>query len=106
MEQGDTHLVGEFNANQFRNFLLFPLPADDAEYSGYMVRVRALFPKNALRTVTSGGREFTFGPIGDLALLFPLAASHVCPAKDVACIPVPSRLQPDGSKKSSTIISR
>jgi Protein of unknown function (DUF2723) len=98
MEQGDTQLAAVFPAKRFRNFLFFPLPPDDAEYSDYMVRVRARFPKNALRTVTAGGREFSFGAITDLALLFPVAANQVYPAQDVVDNPVAVSLRSDRPK--------
>ncbi len=77
MEHGDTRLVDKLAPGHFRNFVFFPLPSDDAEYGAYMTRLRARFPKGALRTVTAGGREFSVGAIADLGPLFPAAVSRV-----------------------------
>jgi hypothetical protein len=74
MEHGDTRLEDSPPMTGFRNFLLFPLPAGDVEYRDYMKKVRARFPAGALRTVMVGGREFSFGPVTDLPVLFPVAA--------------------------------
>jgi hypothetical protein len=74
MEHADTRLEDSLPMTGFKNFLLFPLPADDAEYRDYMKKVRARFPAGALRTVMKGGREFSFGAMTDLPLLFPVAA--------------------------------
>jgi hypothetical protein len=75
MEGGDTHLAARLPLSRFRNFIIFPLPDGDPEYADYMSRIRARFPKGALQTVTAGGREFLVGPVADLPLLFPTAAS-------------------------------
>ena len=74
MEHGDTRLAIRLPVAAFKNFLFFPLPSDDAEYRDYMVRVRARFPKGALRTVTAGGLEFYIGKATDLPLLFPTSS--------------------------------
>ena len=70
MEGGDTRLAARLPLSRFRNFIIFPLPRDP-EYLDYMRRIRARFPKGALRTVTAGGREFLLGSVTDLRLLFP-----------------------------------
>ena len=57
MEHGDTRLVDILPLTGFKNFLLFPLPADDREYRDYMDKVRARFPPGALRTVSAGRRN-------------------------------------------------
>jgi hypothetical protein len=77
MNQEDTQLVNQLPLARFRNFLLCPLPSDDSEYTEYMVRVRARFPQGSLRTVRTGGSEFTLGSASDLRLLFPLATGTV-----------------------------
>lgn len=79
MEGGDTRLAARLPLRRFRNFIIFPLPGGDAEYGDYMSRIRARFPKGALRTVASGGREFLMGSVNDLPLLFPTAAQRVYP---------------------------
>ena len=53
MEGGDTQLAARLPLSRFRNFIIFPLPDGDAEYRDYMSRIRARFPKGALRTVTA-----------------------------------------------------
>jgi hypothetical protein len=77
MEGRDTRLATRLPLSRFRNFIIFPLPAGDAEYGDYMSRIRARFPKGALRTVTAGAREFLVGSVADLPLLFPTAAKRV-----------------------------
>jgi Protein O-mannosyl-transferase TMEM260-like len=79
MEGGDTQLAVRLPLSRFRNFIIFPLPGGDPQYGEYMSRIRARFPKGALRTVTAGGREFLLGPVTDLPLLFPTAAKRVYP---------------------------
>ncbi len=85
MEGGDTQLAARLPLSRFRNFIFFPLPGGDPEYADYMRRIRARFPKGALRTVTAGGREFLMGSVTDLPLLFPTTAKRVYPGDhDVA----------------------
>jgi hypothetical protein len=72
MAHGDTRLVTEFPAG-FKGFVFFPLPSDDTEYRDYTTRIRALFPTQALRTVTAGGRDFVSGSVTELPVLFPEA---------------------------------
>jgi hypothetical protein len=74
MEGADTHLAETLPLDRFRNFLLFPLPAGDPEYADYMVRIRGRLPQGSIRTVRAGGREYTFGRVSDLPLLFPATA--------------------------------
>jgi hypothetical protein len=57
--------------NAFQNFVIFPLPRGDGEYSDYMAVVRKRFPPGALRTVTRGGHEYSMGSAADLRFLFP-----------------------------------
>lgn len=74
MEHGDTHLMEVLPQSRFRNFVFFPLPSDDAEYAEYLKRVCSRFPKDALRTIRAGDREFLTGDVKDLPRLFPVAA--------------------------------
>jgi hypothetical protein len=74
MEGADTHLADTLPLDRYRNFLLFPLPAGDTEYADYMVRIRDRLPPDSIRTIRAGGREYTFGKVSDLPLLFPAAA--------------------------------
>jgi hypothetical protein len=74
MEGADTHLAETLPLDRFRNFLLFPLPTGDTEYADYMIRIRSLLPRDSIRTIGAGGREYTFGAVSDLPLLFPAAS--------------------------------
>jgi hypothetical protein len=91
MEHGDTLLADKLLVTGFKNFLLFPLPTDDVEYRDYIEKVRARFPKGALRTITADGHEFSIGAITDAALLFPVATRQAYSVKDIADVPVPGR---------------
>jgi hypothetical protein len=74
MEDGDTHLAETLPLDRFRNFLLFPLPVGDVEYADYMTRIKNRLPRDSFRTIRAGGREYTFGAVSELSLLFPAAA--------------------------------
>jgi hypothetical protein len=71
MQHRDTRLERELPATAVHDFVLFPLPLDDREYSDYLALVRQRFPPGELRTVRRGGREFAIGPVADLGVLFP-----------------------------------
>jgi hypothetical protein len=91
MEGGDTRLAARLPLSRFRNFVIFPLPSGDPQYGDYMNRVRARFPKGALRTIAVGGREFLLGSVTDLPLLFPTAAKRVYPEDHDQPVPVAAR---------------
>jgi hypothetical protein len=61
-------------AASIRNFVIFPLPLGESEYSDYMALVRKRFPAGELRTMVRGGLEFAVGPVADLPVLFPVSA--------------------------------
>jgi len=73
MKYRDTRLTNGLNTSALRQFVMFPLPIGDREYSGYMAKMRARFPAGALNTVERGGHEFSMGPVADLRFLFPVA---------------------------------
>jgi hypothetical protein len=73
MHDRSTELDARLVTSSVRNFVFFPLPANDAEYIDYMSELRKRFPAGDLRSVSKGGSEFVVGPIGDLDCLFPLA---------------------------------
>jgi hypothetical protein len=75
MEDRNTRLETALDTTSVRNFILFPLPEGDSEYSEYMVRLRKRFPPGELRTIVRGGRELVTGPAEDLRFLFPLPAA-------------------------------
>jgi hypothetical protein len=71
MENGDTHIVNLLDISSIRNFIIFPLPSGDSEYSDYMATVRKRFPPGELRTIVRNGSEFAIAPVADLRFLFP-----------------------------------
>ena len=79
MQNRDTRLETGIPATPVHNFVLFPLPLGDGEYSIYMALVRKRFPTGGLRTITRGGHEFAVGSVADLGVLFPGAVrSQAC----------------------------
>ena len=74
MRNQDTRLRAQLAAGSIREFIIFPLPAGDPEYSRYMALVRGRFPPGDLRLVVRDGHEFALGPIEDLHFLFPVCA--------------------------------
>jgi hypothetical protein len=77
MQNRDTRLAGGLNTSSMREFVIFPLPPGDAEYSDYMTTLRKRFPPGDIRLVTRGGLEFAIGPAQDLYLLFPVFAATI-----------------------------
>jgi hypothetical protein len=75
MRGRDTRLELRPPVDAIRNFVLFPLPSNDAEYRQYMVQVRKRFPAGELRTIVRGGHEFAIGSATDLGYLFPIPPS-------------------------------
>jgi hypothetical protein len=73
MQHRDTRVEAGLPTTSAREFVLYPLPLGDKEYSDYVALVRKRFPPGDLRTVVRGGHEFTIGPVADLQLLFPHA---------------------------------
>jgi hypothetical protein len=71
MENRNTSLRSGIDCPALRRFVLFPLPAGDAEYSGYTALVRKRFPPGTLHIVTKEGREFAGGDIAAMGFLFP-----------------------------------
>jgi hypothetical protein len=80
MRDRDTRVEAALPATSAREFVMFPLPLGDKEYSDYLASVRNRFPAGELRTIVRGGHEFTMGPVADLRYLFP----HACKQPD-AC---------------------
>jgi hypothetical protein len=76
MQNRDTRVLARLPDTSAREFVMFPLPAGDLEYSDYMALVRKRFPPGELRTVIKGGLAFTIGPVADLPLLFPHTGSR------------------------------
>jgi hypothetical protein len=74
MNDRDTRLQSRLSAIPFRDFIIFPLPLGDSEYSAYIASVRKRFPPGELRMIVRGGHEFAIGPVADLRVLFPVAA--------------------------------
>jgi len=74
MHDRDTQLESRLSTIPFRDFIIFPLPLGDSEYSTYISSVRKRFPPGELRMTVRGGHEFAIGPVADLHILFPVAA--------------------------------
>jgi hypothetical protein len=74
MRDRDTGLVTTIDTTAIRNFVIFPLPQDDPEYSDYMAQLRKRIPSGDLRLIAQNGNDYAFGPIGDLHYLFPRTA--------------------------------
>ena len=72
MKHEDTRTESSLDISSLRQFVMFPLPSGDNEYSDYMALVRARFPPGHLTTVVRDGHRFSLGPIADLRLLFPV----------------------------------
>ena len=71
MQHRDTWIERGLPATAVHDFVMFPLPLGDSEYSNYMALVRKRFPPDELRTVRRGGDAFAIGPVADLGVLFP-----------------------------------
>jgi hypothetical protein len=71
MRGRDTHLLSTLPAAPFTRFVLFPLPAGDAEYAQYTDKIKKLLPRKDLSSINLGGHEFVTAPIADLPILFP-----------------------------------
>jgi hypothetical protein len=69
-----TRLLSSIPTGQFKNFVLFPLPAGESDYSDYFAGVRSRFGQGLLHPTTASGREFLIGSTSDLSKLFPTLA--------------------------------
>ena len=76
MQSRDTQVEASLPDTSAGEFVLFPLPLGDKEYSDHMASVRNRFPPGHLRTVVRGGHEFTMGRVADLRILFPDACKQ------------------------------
>jgi hypothetical protein len=74
MQGRDTFLLSQLPISSYSRFVLFPLPAGEAEYARYLEEIKKLLPSKDLRSVDLQGHEFVTAPIADLPLLFPDAA--------------------------------
>ena len=71
MHDRNTELLSALPSGGWSRFVLFPLPAGNAEYAHYIDDVVKLLPARDLQTVTLNGHPFVTAPIRDLPLLFP-----------------------------------
>ncbi len=99
MHQRETRLLAKIPLGGYSRFVLFPLPTESGQYAKYLTNVTSKLPRQDLRIIHGAGRDFITGPISDLPLLFPNAASGVqgvyAPSHRVAP-PVNSRAHPAG----------
>jgi hypothetical protein len=82
MHGRDTFLVSGLPTGAYSRFVLFPLPAGDAEYTKYLEKVEKLLPSKDLSSVDLEGHRFVTAPIADLPLLFP--KTSLAPRQDLA----------------------
>jgi hypothetical protein len=71
MQGRSTELLPALPAGAWSRFVLFPLPAGNAEYAHYVDDVVKLLPAKDLQTTVLNGHPFVTAPICDLPLLFP-----------------------------------
>jgi hypothetical protein len=74
MHDRDSFLLSALPVGSYSRFVLFPLPAGDAESVKYMDKIEKLLPAKDLSRLELQGQEFVTAPIRDLPLLFPQAA--------------------------------
>jgi len=74
MRGRNSFLLSQLPSAAYSRFVLFPLPAGNAEYTQYLQKVEKLLPSKDLRSVDLNGHAFVTAPIADLPLLFPDAA--------------------------------
>jgi hypothetical protein len=74
MQGRDSFLLTALPRAGYTRFVLFPLPAGDAEYTNYLETVEKLLPAKDLSSVDLDGHRFVTAPIRDLPFLFPQAA--------------------------------
>jgi hypothetical protein len=82
MQERDSFLLSKLPRAQYSRFVLFPLPAGEAEYAQYLEKVTNLLPSKDLTSAVLEGHRFVSAPIADLPLLFPDADKT--PASDLA----------------------
>lgn len=75
MNGRDTRLLTRLQVGSRSRFVLFPLPNGSPSYGEYERKIEVKLPARSLKTVRVAGRDFVTGPISDLPLLFPQAAS-------------------------------
>jgi hypothetical protein len=71
MQGQSTELLSSLPSGAWSRFVLFPLPAGNAEYAHYTDDVVKLLPAKDLQTISLNGHPFVTAPIRDLPLLFP-----------------------------------
>ncbi len=77
MEGGDTRLLTQLPAAGYSRFILFPLPSGDPEARQYLNTVMSKLPRQDLKVMHAGGRDFVTGPVSDLPLLFPVSSAAI-----------------------------
>jgi hypothetical protein len=80
MRNRDTGLMSTIAAGSIRNFVIFPLPSNDPEYTEYMALLRKRIPPGDLRVIAQDGNEYALGPVEDLRYFFPRTAPLSLPA--------------------------
>jgi hypothetical protein len=73
MHDRSTSLLSSLPSGAWSRFVLFPLPAGNAEFAHYTDDVVKLLPAKDLEIISLNGHPFITAPIRDLPLLFPPA---------------------------------
>ena len=71
MMNRNTRLERTLDTTGIRNFIIFPLPSGDAEYTSYMNRIITRFPAGELRIVAHSRTQYALAPVADLRFFFP-----------------------------------
>ncbi|HZQ54675.1 MAG TPA: glycosyltransferase family 39 protein [Bryobacteraceae bacterium] len=79
MHDRDTRLLARLNVNQYKNFMLFPLPSDEQQYDYLQKQVQLHSPSARLTISHLRHHTFISGPIEDLRFLFPDEVPPVAP---------------------------
>ena len=82
MQGRDSFLLSQLPGAPYSRFVLFPLPAGEAEYTQYLEKITKLLPTKDLTSAVLEGHKFVTAPIADLPLLFPDAVT--APPLDLA----------------------
>ncbi len=74
MARRDTTLERRLDETSILNFVLFPLPSNDAEYAEFMAQVRRRLPLKDVQLISRDSHDFAIAPVSDLHFLFPVVA--------------------------------
>lgn len=79
MHGRDTRLLARLNVEQYKNFMVFPLPSEEQQYDSLQKQLELHFPATRLMVTHLHRHTFLSGPIEDLRFLFPDEVPPVAP---------------------------